>query len=169
VERGARLRARLLGFANRAAGRRPNYDPFNPVFDTGLFVRTMKAALDDAGISAGELSAVSANRSSSVFYDPLEAQAIAELLGTHSQSVPVYSIKGALGQTGAVTPALQAIAAALSIESGLIPPTCNLTSLDDKCPIKVVSGAPERLAVPNVLANAIGFGGFYYTSMVFGQ
>jgi 3-oxoacyl-(acyl-carrier-protein) synthase len=75
-----------------------------------------------------------------------------------------------LGQTGAVTPALQAIAAALSVEHGLLPPTINVDALDPRCPLDLVgSDGPRRLAVDYVLANATGFGGFYYSAFVVGR
>jgi 3-oxoacyl-[acyl-carrier-protein] synthase II len=168
ARRGAPARAYLEGFANRAAGSRPSYDPFKPVFDTAPMLRTLRAAQRDAGISADELSTVSANGSSSVFYDPLEAMALAELLGARAAEVPVTSIKSVLGQTGAVTPCLQAIALVISIEKGLVPPTHNVDELDPRCRIDLVRGAPRKLAVRHALANAIGFGGFYYSAMILG-
>lgn len=168
-KRRANVRAKLLGFANRAAGTRPPYDPFNPVFDTQPLLRTMQAALKDAGVAAEEISSISANGSSSVFYDPLEAQAVAELLGARTSAVPVYSIKGALGQTGAVTPALQAIAAVLSIENETLPPTCNVEQQDDQCPVNLVTGAAKQHQSNIVLTNAIGFGGFYYAASICGK
>ncbi len=169
AERRARVRAVLEGFANRAAGARPSYDPFHPVLDAAPLLRTMRAALADAGLEPEDLSAVSANGSSSVFYDPLEAKAIGELLGARAEVVPVYSMKSVLGQTGAVTPCLQAIAAVLSTEKGIVPPTHNVDELDPRCRIRLVRGAPERAPVRHTLANAIGFGGFYSAAMVIGR
>ena len=166
--RKAKIRAKILGFANCAAGTRPAYDPFNPVFDTAPMLRTMQTALKDAGITAADISAVSANGSSSVFYDPLEANAISELLGERND-VPVHSIKGALGQTGAVTPALQAIAAILSIENNVLPPTVNACEKDARCPISLVTCKPLHHSTETILCNAIGFGGFYYASTIFSK
>jgi 3-oxoacyl-[acyl-carrier-protein] synthase II len=168
LKRRAKVRAKLLGFANCGAGTRPAYDPFNPIFDTAPMLRTMRTALKDAGLSAKEVSAVSANGSSSVFYDPLEAKALYELLGETPSAAPVFSIKGALGQTGAVTPALQAIAAVLSLETGILPPTANTEDQDLRCQIKLVGKSPYKLTSKAILCNAIGFGGFYYASTVFG-
>lgn len=165
--RGARVRARLAGFAARAVGRREQYDPFNPIFNTSPMVRTMRAALADAGIDVERLSAISANGSSSVFYDPLEAKAIQELLGVAAGHMPVHSVKSVLGQTGAATPALQAIAAVLSLERGVLPPTTNVDELDPRCQLALVRGAPMHLQLDHVMANAIGFGGYYYASVVF--
>jgi 3-oxoacyl-[acyl-carrier-protein] synthase II len=166
--RKARVRALLRGYASRAVGRRVDYDPFNPVFDPAPMLRAMRAALADAGAAPAQLSAVSANGSSSVFYDVVEATAIAELLGDRAGRTPVMSVKGALGQTGAVTPALQTIAAALSIERGLLPPTRNHVEADPRIGLRILR---EPLAGPldTVLCNAIGFGGFYYSALVLGR
>lgn len=169
-KRGARVRGWLLGFANAAAGARPPYNPFTPATDPSPMVRTMRGALADASLSSRDVTLVSANGSSSVAYDRLEAAAIRQVFdpGEAASPVLVHSIKSMLGQTGAVTPALQAIAAVLSIEHGRIPPTINVTEQDEQCPINLVKEGREA-DVRNVLTNAIGFGGFYYASAVFGR
>ncbi len=81
----------------------------------------------------------------------------------------MHSIKAALGQTGAVTPALQTIAAALSVERGVIPPTRNLVEQDARVKLNLVRHAPLHGPVDTVLCNAIGFGGFYYSALVVGR
>jgi len=131
--------------------------------------RALAAALADAGVDPARVSAVSANGSSSVFYDAVEAAALASLFGDRLPRVPVCSIKAALGQTGAVTPALQTIAAALSVEHGVLPPTINCDELDARCPIDLVRGEPRRGPLELVLANATGFGGFYFSALVVGR
>jgi 3-oxoacyl-(acyl-carrier-protein) synthase len=169
ARRRARIRAAVHGYASRAAGDRPAYDPFNPAFLPGPMVRAIRGALDDAGITPREVSAVSANGSSSVFYDVVEATAIAEVFGADASRVPVHSIKAGLGQTGAVTPALQAIAAVLTVEHGVIPPTPNVDEIDPRCPLAIVRGEPLARPVEHVLAHAIGFGGYYFSAFVVGR
>jgi 3-oxoacyl-(acyl-carrier-protein) synthase len=66
-----------------------------------------------------------------------------------------------------VTPALQAIAAALSLEKGVLPPTVNSEARDARCPINLVKGETLKHESKFILSNAIGFGGFYYASSVF--
>jgi 3-oxoacyl-[acyl-carrier-protein] synthase II len=163
--RAARAYAALTGFATLSAGRRPEYNPFDPPFDLSPLVDTMRAALNDAGLDPKDVAAVSANGSSSLFYDRLEAAAISQVFG-HGD-VPVHSIKGALGQTGAVSSCLQAIVAALTIHHGVVPPTCNAEDLDPRCVIDLVRGASRACKAGAVLTNAIGFGGAYNTSMIF--
>lgn len=97
-------------------------------------------------------------------YDPLEARAIEEHFG--SSVPPVHSIKDGLGQTGAVTPVLQVIAAARTATVGLAPPTVNCeypeVSLD------IVRDGARRLGPGPVLCQAIGFGGHYFGASVVG-
>ncbi len=166
ARRNARVRAAIRGYASRAAGDRPAYDPFDPAFLPEPMVRAIRAALADANVAPRDISAISANGSSSVFYDVVEATAIADVFGP---DVPVHSIKANLGQTGAVTPALQAIAAVLTVEHGLIPPTPNVDEIDPRCPLAIVRGEPLARPVDNVLANAIGFGGYYFSTFVVGR
>jgi len=67
-------------------------------------------------------------------------------------------MKGALGQTGAVTPALQALAAALTLKTRHCPPTLNCPDLDPaRGSIELVREA-RVLAIDHVLTHAIGFG-----------
>lgn len=167
--RKARVHAELLGVASRAAGRRRAYDPFDPLLDPLPLARAMRAALADAGLAPRELSAISANGSSSVAYDPLEAAAIAEVFAEEQPEIPVHSIKGHLGQTGAVTPILQAIAAALSVEHGMLPLTLNCDSPDPRCPLQLVRDRSRSADLRAVLCNAIGFGGFYHSAFVVGR
>lgn len=169
ARRHARVRAAVRGYASRAAGDRPAYDPFNPAFLPEPMVRAIRGALADAGITPQDISAVSANGSSSVFYDVVEAAAISEVFGEDASRVPVHSIKAGLGQTGAVTPALQAIAAVLTVEHDLIPPTPNVDQIDPRCPLAIVRGEPLARRVDHVLAHAIGFGGYYFSAFVIGR
>lgn len=169
ARRHAHIRAALRGYASRAAGDRPSYDPFAPAFLPDPMVRAIRAALADAEIAPRDVSAVSANGSSSVFYDVVEATAIAEVFGVDASRVPVHSIKAGLGQTGAVTPALQAIAAVLSVEHGVVPPTPNVDEIDPRCPLAIVRGEPLVRPIEHVLAHAIGFGGYYFTAFVVGR
>ena len=68
-----------------------------------------------------------------------------------------------LGQHGAGSSALQAVAACLAIRRGTIPPTINHEQPDPACgPIHVITKAIE--AWPSrVLVHSIGLGGFYYS------
>lgn len=163
---GGKSGAWPCGAAGLAFGTRPPYDPFNPLHDPSAMIAAMQAALDDCGIERAQLSLISANGSSSAFYDALEAGAIRAVFG---EAIPVYSMKGTLGQTGAVTPVLQTIAAVQSLTTGFVPPTINCDELDPKGePLNLIRQRFE-LRPEFVMTHAIGVGGYYYAAQVLGR
>lgn len=96
-----------------------------------------------------------------MIYDRVEALAMAEAFGAAFPSIPVHSTKSMLGQHGAGTPALQTIAACLTMCRRMIPPTINHVEPDPSCgPIKVVT-EPTPCEVSRLLVHVIGLGGFY--------
>lgn len=162
--RGARIYARIAGASSRAAGRGRRYSARRPDLDGRPAVRCLTAAMDEAAWNPCDVDLVSCNGSSSVRYDRLEALALAEALGPAFPATRAHSIKSMLGQHGAGSSALQAVAACLSIHHRVAPPTLNYETPDPACgPIRVVT-EPERSAPRRVLVHSIGFGGFYYSA-----
>jgi 3-oxoacyl-[acyl-carrier-protein] synthase II len=167
LKRGARIYAHLAAYRSAAAGANREYSHDAPELDAGPSVRAIGGAMAAAGWSPSQVDLVSANGSSSVLYDRLEAQALAEVLGEHLAQTPVHSIKSMLGQHGAGSSALQAIAACLSAAENVVPPTINHDELDPACgPLQVVTERRE-MAIERVLVHSIGMGGFYYSAAAF--
>ena len=82
---------------------------------------------------------------------------------------PVFSIKGHLGQTGAVTPIYQFISACLATRSATLPGTLNMEELDEDLEgLNVVTRTGPYSGGP-ILCHAIGFGGYYYSAFVVGS
>ncbi|HWN82542.1 MAG TPA: beta-ketoacyl synthase N-terminal-like domain-containing protein, partial [Candidatus Udaeobacter sp.] len=159
--RGARVYARLDGYQVCAAGQNRQYSHDQPEADLRPYVRALSSAIAEAGWRPEEVELVSANGSSSVIYDRIEALALAELFGEATERIPVHSIKSVLGQHGAGTSALQAIAACLTIRRGQVPPTINHEEADPDCPpLRIVTQAAP-LRPRRMLLHAIGLGGFY--------
>ena len=167
VARKARNYARFKGYATASAGRARQYSHDAPELDLRPAVRALKGAIADASWTADQVDTVNANGSSSKLYDVVEAQALAKLLGERFATVPVTSIKSMLGQHGAGSSALQAIASCLTLRRGIVPPTINHDDPEPACgPIRVVT-SPLASAPQRVLMHAIGFGGFYYSAAAF--
>jgi 3-oxoacyl-[acyl-carrier-protein] synthase II len=165
--RRARVYARLAGYRVCSAGQNRQYSHDSPDLDLRPSVRALRGALDEAGWQPAEVDLVSANGSSSVIYDRLEALALAEVFGEAFPQVRVHSLKSMLGQHGAGSSALQAVAACLTLRRGTIPPTINHEDPDPACgPIRVVTEA-ETIFPQRVLVHAVGLGGFYYTAAAF--
>jgi len=165
--RGAKRYARVAGYSVCAAGRNRTYNHDSPEIDLRPCVRALQGAMNEAGWKPEEVEVVNANGSSSVVYDKLEALALMETFGAALPSVRVHSIKSMLGQHGAGSSALQAVAACLSIAEGIVPPTINHDHPDAACGAMRVVTAAEACSPKNVLVHAIGFRGFYYSCAAF--
>jgi 3-oxoacyl-[acyl-carrier-protein] synthase II len=167
LARGARIYARLAGYRVGSTGKGRRYSHDAPTPDVGASVRALRGVIGDAGWQTDDVDLVSANGSSSVIYDRLEALAFAEVFGARLPEVRVHSTKSMLGQHGAGSSALQAVAACLAIDSQTAPPTINCEAIDPACgPLRIVRQA-EHLAVRRILVHAIGLGGFYYSAAAF--
>jgi 3-oxoacyl-[acyl-carrier-protein] synthase II len=166
-KRKARIYARLAGFRIAAAGSGRTYSHDRPELDLAPCVRAFRGALADAGWQTDDVDLVNANGSSSVLYDKVEALALAEVFGPRLPEVRVHSQKSMLGQHGAGSSALQAVAACLALRRGSAPPTINCEDLDPACgPLRVLREA-ETFHPRRVLVHAIGLGGFYYSVAAF--
>lgn len=165
--RQARVYARLGGYQVCSAGQNRQYSHDNPDPDVRPCVRALRAVLHEAGLPPERLQLLNANGSSSVIYDRLEALAFAEVFGDHLPSLRVTSQKSMLGQHGAGSSALQAVAACLALRRGTVPPTINHEELDPGCgPLRVQTKAAS-LDLESVLVHSIGLGGFYYSAALF--
>lgn len=151
--RGARIYAELLGAASTADA---HHITAPSPGGTGA-VSCMELALADAGISPGEVAHINAHGTSTPLNDLSEAQAIVKLFGTPGP--PVTSIKGVTGHALGAAGAIEAVAVALTIDRGLIPPTAGLEELDPDVALDVVTGAPRSMTPGPVLSNSFGFGG----------
>jgi 3-oxoacyl-[acyl-carrier-protein] synthase II len=119
-------------------------------------VRAMRLALERAGLSPLEVGHVHAHATSTPLGDLVEAQSIAEAIGTHPAVTATKSMTGHLfGAAGA----MGALAAILALRDSTIPPTVNLETLDPEVKLDVVTGEPRGGALTAALTNSFGFGG----------
>jgi 3-oxoacyl-[acyl-carrier-protein] synthase II len=120
-------------------------------------IACMHLALDDAGLSPGDIRQVNAHGTSTPLNDAAEAEAIAKVFG--DRAVPVTSIKGVTGHALGAAGALEAAAVLLSFRHRLIPPTANTAELPDEFDIDVVMGEARPWEPGATISNNFGFGG----------
>jgi 3-oxoacyl-(acyl-carrier-protein) synthase len=118
----------------------------------------MRKALERAGIEPDAVEHINAHGTGTKPNDTTETQAIQDLFGARSASIPVTSVKGFLGHMLGAAGSVELAVSVLSLRHGLIPPTGNLQSQDPECPLDVVT-APRPLPLTCVLSNSAGFGG----------
>jgi 3-oxoacyl-[acyl-carrier-protein] synthase II len=152
--RGATIIAEVLGGASTADA----HHITAPAPGGRGALACMELALEEAGLTAGDIRHVNAHGTSTPLNDAAEAEALAKLFGTPGP--PVTSTKGVTGHALGAAGALEAVAAVLSVQRGLIPPTAGTTELDPELPpIDLVLGEPRAWEPGPTISNSFGFGG----------
>jgi len=122
-------------------------------------IATIRAALDDAGISADEIGYVNAHGTSTPENDKMEYLALSTIFGDRMADVPVSSNKSMIGHTLTAAGAVEAVFSLLTIATGVLPPTINYDTPDPTIPLDVVPNVKREATVNSVLSNSFGFGG----------
>ncbi|MGW0614802.1 beta-ketoacyl synthase N-terminal-like domain-containing protein [Streptomyces sp. NPDC002788] len=118
--RGARVRAHLAGHAATFTGA-SRWEESRE----GL-AQAVRGALAEADCAPEEIDVVFADALGVPQADRAEALAIADALGAHGTRVPVTAPKTGIGRGYCAAPLMDAAAAVLSMEHGLVPPTPNV-------------------------------------------
>ncbi len=125
----------------------------------GGLARAIRAALADAALTPEAVDLVNAHGTATVYNDLMEGKALAAVFGPRAASLPVNSIKGAIGHCMAAAGAIEAVFCALVLERGLLPPTAGLARPDPAIPLDLVAGEPRRGDYRVALSTSAGFGG----------
>lgn len=154
--RGARIRAEIAGYANRA----------NAYHMTGLrpdgreLAEAIKVALDRARLDPSQIDYVNAHGSGTKQNDLHETVAVKRSLGQHAYEVPMSSIKSMVGHSLGAIGSIELAACVMAIENDVIPPTANLTDQDPACDLDYVPITAREQRTDTVLSVGSGFGGF---------
>lgn len=122
-------------------------------------VACMRKAMAEADITIDEVDYISAHGTGTLPNDRAESAAIKEVFGLRYKLIPVSSIKSMLGHTMGAASALEAIACALAVKHGIIPPTINFVTPDPECDIDCVPNKAREHTVNIALNNSYAFGG----------
>jgi 3-oxoacyl-[acyl-carrier-protein] synthase II len=115
-------------------------------------------ALGDAGLAPEAIGYVNAHASSTVLNELAEANALRLALGSHAADVPVSGTKGLYGHPLGASGAIEAAITVLALRHGLLPGTCNLVNLDERCQLNVLR-YPLAARAGVALSTSFGFGG----------
>jgi 3-oxoacyl-[acyl-carrier-protein] synthase II len=126
----------------------------------------MQNAIKDAGIALQDLDYINAHGTSTKANDATESAAIKRLFGEHAQKIAIHSSKSMLGHLLGAAGGVEAAIMALTLQSGKIHPTINLTCPDPECDLDytskgMIEGNPEY-----GLSNSFGFGGHNYSILM---
>ncbi|MED1116419.1 beta-ketoacyl-ACP synthase II [Bacillus paramycoides] len=119
----------------------------------------MRSALKNANISPEEIDVISAHATSTKVGDISETLAIKQLFGKQAYQIPVTANKSMLGHMLGAAGGVEAIALAMSLKEGIIPPTINLGNPDPLCDLDYVPSIARQAKINTGLSNSFGFGG----------
>jgi len=123
-------------------------------------VRTMRLAIEDAGLAPEQIDVVYASANATRGLDACEAQALASLFGCRSPVIT--SIKGALGEFGA-SGSLACAAALLCGRAGRVPPIAGLDRVDTSAAALHVAREAVDAPGPVALVNSFASGGALFS------
>ena len=121
--------------------------------------RAMSLALADAGLKADDIDYVNAHGTSTPANDSNETAAIKTALGERAKAIPVSSTKSMTGHLLGGSGGIEAVAAVLALQNGVVPPTINHQNPDPACDLDVVPNQAREQIISTALSNSFGFGG----------
>ena len=153
LERGAHIRAEIIGYGESSDARHiTSPDPAGQA-------RSIRAALESAGITPDEIGYINAHGTATRANDTSESAAILEAAGRAAAGIPVSSFKPYLGHLLGGSGAIETVATVHVLESGRIPPALNLDNPDPECRIQSPGADGVALQQPVAIKNSFGFGG----------
>jgi 3-oxoacyl-[acyl-carrier-protein] synthase II len=153
--RGARIYAEVAGYG-------ASCDAFHitaPDENGKGAILAMSAALADAGMHPSEIDYINAHGTSTELNDRMETIAIHQVFGEHAGRVAVSSTKSMSGHLLGAAGAIEAVACAKSLETGIVHPTINYESPDPDCDLDYVPHRARESHPRTALSNSFGFGG----------
>ncbi|MEK5333806.1 beta-ketoacyl-ACP synthase II [Lysinibacillus sp. FSL W8-0992] len=155
LRRGAKIYAEVIGYG--ASSDAHHIVATHPEGE-GAYL-AMKSALKNAKISPEEIDVISAHATSTKVGDISETMAIKQLFGQQAYQIPVTANKSMLGHMLGAAGGAEAIALAMSLKEGIIPPTINLEHPDPLCDLDYVPSVARHVNINTGLSNSFGFGG----------
>jgi 3-oxoacyl-[acyl-carrier-protein] synthase II len=161
--RGAKIYAEVIGYGLSGDA----YHITAPSSDGEGGERSMRMALDDAGLAPSDIDYINAHGTSTMA-DTIELGAVERMMGDAAADVTMSSTKSATGHLLGAAGAIEAIFSILAIRDQVAPPTINLDTLSVETKIDLASNAKRPRKIDVALSNSFGFGGTN-ASVLFGK
>jgi 3-oxoacyl-[acyl-carrier-protein] synthase II len=155
--RGAKIYAEIVGGGMTADA----YHITAPHPEGAGITKVMEHALEEAGLSPGEVDYINTHGTSTPLGDLGEIKAIQKVFGAHAYKMNISSTKSMTGHLLGAAGAIEVIACLMAIEQGLVPPTINHFTDDEGLDPKLnlTFNKAQKKEVKIALSNTFGFGG----------
>ena len=155
MARGAKLYAEVVGYGNTCDA----YHITAPHPEATGAANAFRLALEEAGYH-GERLYINAHGTGTAMNDKVETLAIKKALGeARAREALISSTKSMTGHMLGAAGAVEAIACAMALKSGVVPPTIHLEQPDPECDLNYVPNVAVKADVELALSSSLGFGG----------
>lgn len=133
--------------------------------------RSMKWALENAGLNADQIAYVNAHGTSTPLGDKAEVEAVLSVFGSYARKsaggrLLMSSTKSMHGHALGASGALETIACVHAVKDGIVAPTINLHNPDDGFDLDFVPHHARERRVQYAMNNTFGFGGHNVTLVI---
>ena len=155
--RGAHIIAEVCGYGNTCDA----YHVTAPRPDGTTQAAAIKAALDEAGFDASKDNLyINAHGTGTALNDASETKSFKLALGEEAaRKAHISSTKSMTGHMLGAAGAVEAVAAVLALENGIVPPTINLDTPDPECDLDYTPNKPVKTDLTIAISDSLGFGG----------
>jgi 3-oxoacyl-[acyl-carrier-protein] synthase II len=153
--RGATVYAEVLGLGSSFDA----YSITKPDPEARGAARAIEWALREARVDRHDVDYINAHGTSTRLNDLMETAAVKRVFGAQARRLPLSSIKSMVGHLIGAAGAVEAVALALTLHDGVLPPTINQTHPDPDCDLDYVPNNARPLPVRTAVSTSFGFGG----------
>jgi 3-oxoacyl-[acyl-carrier-protein] synthase II len=153
--RGAVIYAEVLGMGSSFDA----YAVTKPDPAAGGAARAIRWALREARTDPKDVDYINAHGTSTRLNDIMETMAVKRVFKEQARKLPLSSIKSMVGHLIGAAGAVEAAALALSLHSGVMPPTINQTNPDPECDLDYVPNTAREVPMTTAVSTSFGFGG----------
>lgn len=155
--RGAKIYAEVAG-----AGLSADAHHLTAPHPEGLGAKNvMLNCIKDAGLTLDDIDAINVHGTSTPLGDIAETKAIIDVFGEKAYNININSTKSMTGHLLGAAGAIEAIASILAMKHGIVPPTINHVTNDERIDEKLnlTLNKPQKRDIKVAMSNTFGFGG----------
>ena len=161
LARGADIYGEIAGYGATADA----YHITSPAPDGEGAAKSMRMALEDAGIKPEDIDYINAHGTGTPYNDAFETIAVKKVFGDNTK-VPVSSTKSMTGHLLGAAGGLEAVICTQAINEDFIPPTAGLEKPDPELNLDYVPNTGRKSELRYVMSNSLGFGGHNGTLVI---
>ena len=157
IARGAKIYAEIVGYGNTCDA----YHMTSPAPDAEGAAAAIRLAVEEAGVKTEDAAKiyVNAHGTSTGMNDKTETRAFKRVFGEAAYDLHISSTKSMTGHMLGATGAVEAIASALALRDGIVPPTVGYKEADPECDLNYTPNEAVKADLAYAISTNLGFGG----------